>query len=89
MGKIKLLSKKEFDKDLLYNNKYISAKVNGTEFEHRILKGNKRCNISVEPKNCSCYEYLSVILLHSILVNPKQDDPRLNPMGSQFSIPVL
>ena len=70
MGKIKLLSKKEFDKDLLYNNKYISAKVNGTEFEHRILKGNKRCNISVEPKNCSCYEYLSVILLHSILVNP-------------------
>ena len=54
----------------MYNNKYISAKVNGTEFEHRILKDNKHCNISIEPKNASRHEHLSVILLDSILVYP-------------------
>ena len=43
------------------DNKYISAKVNGTEFEHRILKDNESCNIPTEPKNGSSQEYLSVI----------------------------
>ena len=54
----------------MYDNKCISAKVNGTESEHRILKDNKHCNISIEPKNGSCYEYLSMILLDSILIYP-------------------
>ena len=69
-NKIKSLFKKEFDKKPVYDNKYISAKVNGTEFEHRILKYNKHCNISIEPKNGSPYKYLSIILLDSILVYP-------------------
>ena len=68
--KIKILFKKEFDKKPVYENKYISAKVNGTKFEHKILKDNKHCNISVEPKNGSRYEDLSIILLDSILVYP-------------------
>ena len=34
----------------MYDDKYISAKVNGAEFEHRILKDNKHCNISIEPR---------------------------------------
>ena len=54
----------------MYDNKYISAKVNSTKFEHRILKDNERRNISVEPKNSSHHEYLSVILLDSILIYP-------------------
>ena len=54
----------------MYGNKYISAKVNGTEFEHKILKDNKHCNIFVEPKNGSRHEYLSIILLDSILIYP-------------------
>ena len=68
--KIKSLFKKEFDKKPVYGNKYISANVNGTEFEHKILKDNKHCNISIEPKNGSRHEYLSVILLDSILIYP-------------------
>ena len=67
-NKIKSLFKKEFDKKPLYNNKYISAKVNGTEFEHKILGDNKHCNISIEPNNGSRHEYLSIILLDSILI---------------------
>ena len=59
--KIKSLFKKEFDKKPVYDNKYISAKVNCTQFEHKILKNNKRRNISIEPKNGSRHEYLSVI----------------------------
>ena len=66
-NKIKILLKKEFDKKPVCDNKYISAKVNGTEFEHRILKDNERCNISLKPKNGSRHEYLSLILLDSIL----------------------
>ena len=54
----------------MYDNKYISAKVNGAEFEYRILKDNEHCNISIEPKNGSCHEYLSIILLGSILIYP-------------------
>ena len=69
--KIKSLFKKEFDKKLVYDNKYISAKINGTEFEHRILKENERRNIPIEPKNGSGHEYLSVILLDSILIYPE------------------
>ena len=69
-NKIKSLFKKEFDKKPVYDNKCISAKVNGTEFEHKILKDNKLCNISVESKNGSRHEYLSVILLGSILIYP-------------------
>ena len=52
----------------MYDNKYISAKVNGTESEHKILKDNKHCNISIEPKNDSRHEYLSIILLDSIII---------------------
>ena len=63
--------KKEFDKKPVYDNKYISAKVNGTKFEHRILKDNERRNIPIETKNGSCHEYLSVILLDSILIYPE------------------
>ena len=69
-NKIKSLFKKEFDKKTVYDNKYISVKVNGTEFEHKILKDNKHCNISIEPKDVSCHDYLSVILLASILIYP-------------------
>ena len=54
----------------VYDNKYISAKVNGTKFERKILKDNKHCNISLEPKNGSHCEYFSIILLDSILVYP-------------------
>ena len=63
--KIKSLFKKEFDKKLRFNNRYISAKVdvyNGTEFKYKVLKDNKHCKyISIEPKNGSCYEYLTII----------------------------
>ena len=41
-----------------------------TKFEHRILKDNKHCNISIEPKNGSRHEYLSATLLNSILIYP-------------------
>ena len=37
-NKVKSLFKKEFDKKPVYDNKYISAKVNDTKFEHKILK---------------------------------------------------
>ena len=50
------------------NNKYTRARVNSTEFENRVLKDNKYCNISIEPKYGSSYKYLSVILLDSILI---------------------
>ena len=69
-NKIKSLFKKEFDKKPVYDNKYISVKVNGTEFEHKILKDNKHCNTSIEPKDVSRHDYLSVILLASILIYP-------------------
>ena len=68
---LKKYNEKEFDTKPLHKSSYISAKVNGTEFEHRVLKDNKHCNIlSVEPKNGSRYEYLSIILLDSILIYP-------------------
>ena len=54
-----------------YGNKYVSAKVNSTEFEHRILKDNEHRNIPIEPKNGSSHEYLSVILSDSILIYPE------------------
>ena len=54
----------------MHDIKYISAKVNGAEFEHNILKDNEHYNISIEPKNGSRDEYLSVILLDSILIYP-------------------
>ena len=54
----------------VYDIKYISAKVNDTEFEHKILKDNKHCSISIEPKNGSRQKYLPVILLDSILTYP-------------------
>ena len=69
-NKIKSLFKKESDKKPVHDNKYISAKVNDTEFEHKILKDNKHCNISIEPKSGSRHEYLSIILLDSILIYP-------------------
>ena len=39
--KIKSLLKKEFDKKPVYDNKYITAKLNNTKFKHRILKNNE------------------------------------------------
>ena len=71
-GKIKSLFQKEFDKNPVYENKYITAKLNSTEFEHRIIKNNERRDIPIEPKNNSRHEYLSVILLDSILIYPKR-----------------
>ena len=69
-NKIKSFFIKELDKKPMYDNKYISAKINGTKFEHKILKDNECFNISVEPNNGSRHEYLSVILLDSILIYP-------------------
>ena len=72
---IKGLSKKEFDKKPLYNNKYISTKVCNnmmhTEFKYKkILEDNKHCKyIPIEPKDDGCYAYLSTILQDSILVD--------------------
>ena len=64
---------KKIDKELLYDNKYINAKVNATKFENRVLKDNRRCNISIESKNGSRYEYLFIILLDSILIYSNSD----------------
>ena len=69
--KIKSLFKKELDKNPAYENKYITAKLNRREFEHRILINNERHNILIEPKNNGRHEYLSVILLDSILIYPE------------------
>ena len=69
--KIKSLFKKELDKNPVYENKYITAKLNGTEFEHRILINNERHDTAIEPKNDSRHEYLSVMLLDSILIYPE------------------
>ena len=63
--------KKEFDKNPVYENKYITAKLNNTKFEHRILRNNERHDIPIEPKNNNRQEYLSVILLDSILIYPE------------------
>ena len=70
-NKITGLFKKEFDKNPVYGNKYINAKVNGTKFEHTILKYNEHRNIPIETKNGSRHEYLSAILLNSILICPE------------------
>ena len=75
--KIKSLSKKEFDKEPSYNNKYISTEIKiyndtiNTEFEYeKVLKDDKHCKyIPIEPKGGDCYAYLSTILLDSILVD--------------------
>ena len=60
--KIKSLFKKELDKNPGYENKYITTKINNTEFEHKILKNNECHDVPMEPKNNNCHEYLSVIL---------------------------
>ena len=52
----------------MYRNKYNTARLNNTKFEHRILRNNERYDMSIEPKNNSRHEYLSVILLDSILI---------------------
>ena len=69
--KIKSLFEKELDENPVYENKYITAKLNRTEFEHRILINNERHDIPIEPKNNSHHEHLSVILLDSILIYPE------------------
>ena len=56
----------------MYDNKYITAKLSDTEFKHRILKNNKYYDIPIEPKNNSRHEYLSVVLLDSILICQKR-----------------
>ena len=66
------LFKKEFDKTPVYENKYITAKLNNSEFERRILKNNERHDMPIEPKNNSLQEYLPVILLDSILIYPNK-----------------
>ena len=62
---IKSLSKKEFDKKLLYRNKYISAKVSNnnimhTEFKYKkVLEDNEHSKyIPIEPKSGDCHAYL-------------------------------
>ena len=73
--KIKILSKKDFDKKPLYRNKYISTRVYSnmmhTEFKYKkVLEDNKHCKyIPIEPKGGDCRAYLSTILLDSILVD--------------------
>ena len=48
--KIKSLSKREFDKKPLYNNKYINTKIK--IYNDTILKDNKHCKyIPIEPKD--------------------------------------
>ena len=69
--KIKSLFKKELDKNPVYENKYITAKLNRTEFEHRILINNEHHDTPIEPKNNSHHEHLSVIFLDSILIYPE------------------
>ena len=82
--KIKILFKKEFDKEPLYNNKYISAKTKiyndtiNAEFKYKILKDNKHFKyIHIEPKNDDRYAYLSAILLDSILVDSDKHYPQI------------
>ena len=70
-GKTKSLFKKEFHKNPVYENKYITAKLNNAKFEHRILRNNERHDILIEPKNNSRHKYLPVILLDSILIYPE------------------
>ena len=67
-NKIKSLLEKEFDKNPVYQNKNITAKLNNTKLEHRILRNNERYDMSIKPKNNSRHEYLAVILLDSILI---------------------
>ena len=69
--KIESLSKKEFDKKPLYNNKYIGANMMHTEFKYKkVLEDNKHCKYTpIEPKDGDYYAYLSTILLDSILVD--------------------
>ena len=57
--RLKGYPKKEFDKEPLYKNKYISAKIKiysntvNTEFKYKILKDNKHCKyIPIKPKDC-------------------------------------
>ena len=68
-------------KKTLHNNRYISAKIdiyNATVFEQKILKDNKHCKyISIEPKKDNRYEYLSIILLDSVLVYPNKHYPQI------------
>ena len=52
----------------MYQKKCITAKLNNTKFEHRILRNSEHYDISIEPKSNSRHEYLSVILLDSILI---------------------
>ena len=79
--KLKTYSKKEFDKKPLHNNRYIIPQVdiyNGTEFKYKVLKRNKHCKyISIEPKNGSRYEYLSIILLDSVLIKSNKHCPQI------------
>ena len=44
--RLKACLKKEFDKNPVYENKYITAKLNNTKFEHRILK---KMNVVIYP----------------------------------------
>ena len=55
----------------MHDNKYITDKLNGTEFEHKILRNNERHDIPIEPKSNSRHEYLSITLLASILIYPE------------------
>ena len=51
---------------------------NGTEFKYKVLKRNKHCKyISIEPKNGSRYEYLSIILLDSVLIKSNKHCPQI------------
>ena len=79
--KIKSLSKKEFKKELLQNNKYINAKIKiyksvmDREFKcKKRLNDNRHCKyIPIAPKENECYAYLSIILLNFIFVNSNNE----------------
>ena len=69
--KLKAFFKKNLIKSLCMTINILLLKLNGTEFEHRILRNNERHDIPIDPKNSSRLEYLSVILLDSILIYPE------------------
>ena len=52
-------------------------KYNDTKFQQRVLKDNKHRDILIKPKNGSLYEYLSIILLDSILFYQNKHHPQI------------
>ena len=80
LDKIKGLFKKKFDKKPLYNNRYISAKIddyNGTEFKYKVLKDNKHCKyMPIEPKKWQSLRIFIHDIIRSILVQSNKYYPQ-------------